>query len=357
VAEGDDSEKTEEPTSKRMQDAVKKGQVAFSREVTNFLVLVVLALNIVWFAPIYMRQAVISLRRFIERAHDFRLDDGNIIAIFTETVADVAVIMMLPILAMVVVALASSFFQNGVVISAESIQPKLEKISVFKGIKRLFSVRSLVEFIKGILKISIVGFSAYVAVADDLSNLEDLVNSSIPDIVDLISELALKMVIGACAIMGVIAFLDLMYQKFEYIKSMKMSKQEIKDEYKQSEGDPHIKAKLRQIRMERAQNRMMQAVPDADVVIRNPTHFAIALKYDDKTMPAPMVLAMGQDHVALKIIEVAEESDVVVVTNKPLARALFDSSEIDQEIPLEHYKAVAEVIGYVYRLKGKSKAG
>jgi flagellar biosynthetic protein FlhB len=304
-----------------------------------------------------MRQAVISLRRFIERAHDFRLDDGNIIAIFTETVADVAVIMMLPILAMVVVALASSFFQNGVVISAESIQPKLEKISVFKGIKRLFSVRSLVEFIKGILKISIVGFSAYVAVADDLSNLEDLVNSSIPDIVDLISELALKMVIGACAIMGVIAFLDLMYQKFEYIKSMKMSKQEIKDEYKQSEGDPHIKAKLRQIRMERAQNRMMQAVPDADVVIRNPTHFAIALKYDDKTMPAPMVLAMGQDHVALKIIEVAEESDVVVVTNKPLARALFDSSEIDQEIPLEHYKAVAEVIGYVYRLKGKSKAG
>ncbi len=355
MAEGDDSEKTEEPTHKKMQEALEKGQVAFSREVTNFLVLLVLALNIIWFAPSYMKHATLSLRRFIENGHDFVLNKSNVPNLLSQTMLDVAIIMLAPIIATIVVALASSFFQNGIVISSEPLIPKLEKISIVKGLKRLFSLRSVVEFIKGVLKITIVGVGTYIAIESDFPKLEQLADYDVMAMLVVLSSMAFKMVVAACSIMLVIALVDFLYQKFEYIKSLKMSKQEIKDEYKQSEGDPQIKAKLRQIRMQRAQNRMMQAVPDADVVIRNPTHYAVALKYDMDTMPAPLVVALGQDHIALKIIEIAEENDVVVVTNKPLARSLFSSSELDQEIPLEHYQAVAEVIGYVYRLKGKTR--
>lgn len=358
MAEGDQdsSEKTEEPTQKRIQEAVKKGQVSFSREVSNFLMLVVLALNIIWFAPFYMRHAVIYLSRFIGSPHDIPLNVGSLQNLMAETISDIGVFMLLPIMATIVAALLSSFLQNGIVISGESMIPKLEKISVFKGVKRLFSMRSLIEFIKGIIKISIVGIVSYLVVASEFRKLEGLIFHDIAGIVSLLASMAFKMVIGACAVMFVIAVLDFLYQKFEYIKSLKMSKQELKEEFKQSEGDPQIKAKLKQIRQERAKKRMMQAVPDADVIIRNPEHYAVALKYDEAVMDAPVIIAMGMDKVALKIIEIAEENKIITVRNPPLARALYDTGKIDEEIPLEHYKAVAEVIGFVYRTKSKRAA-
>ena len=254
--DNDNSDKTEEPTQKRIADAVKKGQVAFSREVSNFLMLLVLALNIAWFAPHYFRDAVGYLMRFLSSPHDIIIDSGSVPELATEIFMAVGVLMMLPIIATIFAALLSSFIQNGVVISGESIVPKLEKISIFKGIKRLFSMRSLMEFIKGIIKLSIIGFTSYVVVQSELDRLEQLTSQSIGGIVALLAELALKIVLGACAIMLVIAVLDYLYQKFEYIKSLKMTRQEVKDEYKQSEGDPQIKGKIRQIRMERAKNRM-----------------------------------------------------------------------------------------------------
>jgi len=347
------TEKTEEPTQKRLQESIKKGQVSFSREITNFLMFLVLALNIVWFAPVYMKGTLGTLAPFIQKPHDIRIDEGSSIILLKDTASSIALYLLLPILGTIIAAFLSSFIQNGVVISGESLIPKLEKISVFKGIKRLFSLKSFMEFIKGLIKITIIGTTAYLIISPEMDGFANMVTYSIKDILNFLYSISFKVVVAATAIMGVIAVLDFMYQKFEYIKSLRMTKQEIKEEYKQSEGDPHIKGRLRQIRMEKAQKRMMSAVPDSDVVIRNPTHYAIALKYDRDVMDAPLVVALGMDNVALKIIEIAEDNDVAVVTNKPLARVLYESSEIDSEIPVEHYQAVAEIIGYIYKLKNK----
>lgn len=353
--QGDSAEKTEEPTAKRIQEAVKKGQVAVSKEISSFLVFVALALNIVWFAPVYAKNAVIYLSRFINRPEDLTIDETGVFTILRDVATEFGLFMMVPVGVLVFIAIFSSFIQNGFIFSGESIIPKLDKISPIKGVKRMFSLKSFMEFVKGVIKITVVGFVSYTVVRSDLHRVESLVAYSIADMLHIMSSLALKVVIAAASVMLVIAVLDFMYQKFEYIKSLRMTKQEIKEEFKQSEGDPQIKARLRQIRQDRLRKRMMAAVPEADVVIRNPDHYAVALKYDEINMKAPEVVAMGMDLIALKIIEVAEENDVPTVRNPPLARALYSSSKIDDEIPLEHYQAVAEVISYVYRLKGKYK--
>lgn len=191
------------------------------------------------------------------------------------------------------------------------------------------------------------------AIYSDLPRLRILASYDPMEMLGFLSFLSLKIMVGACCVMFIVAILDYVYQRFEFMKQMRMSKQEIKDEHKQQEGDPLVKSKLRQIRMERARQRMMANVPSADVVITNPTHFAVALKYDTGIMGAPICIAKGVDTVAFRIRELAEELDIPVVENPPLARALHASVDLDEEIPYEHYKAVAEVISYVYRLKGK----
>ncbi len=354
MAEESDLEKTEDPTHRRIEDATKKGQVSFSREITNFLILAFLALQIAWMMPHYGSQATRLLARFLASPEEIHVDTpAAATLLLREVTISVAMLMITPVALVVVLVLLSSILQNGVVISVEPLIPKLEKISPLKGLKRLFSMRSLVEFLKGVLKITVVGVVAYLAVKPEMSRLEGLVTASMAGILQVLGMLALKIAIAAASVMLILAVLDAMYQRFEYLKSLRMTRQEVKEEYKQSEGDPHIKAKLRQIRHERARKRMMAAVPEADVVVRNPEHYAVALKYDQATMRAPVVLAMGQDSMALKIIEVAEEHDVPTVVNRPLARALYEACEIDEEIPLEHYQTVAEVIAYVYRLKKK----
>lgn len=349
----DSNEKTEEPTHKKLQDAVKKGQVPFSREVTSFLIFLVLVFNIIWFSPGYMRETTVKLADFIQQPHEMRINAGSYNELFGLTVSEVGWLLFLPIFATVIAAFASSFLQNGIVFSGESLIPKLEKISVLKGLKRLFSLRSVVEFIKGLIKISLIGMASYLIIAPEIPRFNVVITYPVSDIVAFLSALAIKIVVISTIVMFLIALADVIYQRFEHTKSLRMTKQEIKEEFKQSEGDPQIKARLRQIRQERSQQRMMSAVPESDVVIRNPTHFAVALKYDREAMDAPVVTALGQDHLALKIIEIAEEHDVPVVTNKPLARALYDACELEEMIPLEHYQAVAEVIGYVYKLKNR----
>jgi len=218
----------------------------------------------------------------------------------------------------------------------------------------MFSTRAVVEFVKGILKLFIVSI---VSVAFILPFYTDI--TLLPSIEFILTLERMNLVIiwflaGSVAVMAVIAAFDYMYQKYAFIQQMKMSKHEIKEEHKQSEGDPHVKARIRQLRNERARARMMQNVPDADVVVTNPTHYAVALNYKIEQMQAPILVAKGVDHIAFKIREVAEENDVPIVENPPLARALFAAVEIDEEIPMEHYQAVAEVIGYVMRLKGEN---
>lgn len=351
--QGGAQEKTEEPTQRRLQEAVKKGQVVSSKEVTNFLMIVVLVFNIAWFMPYLMTRTVRLFARFIQSPHDILLDNGSLALLSWQVVGDLLSVISIPFITVVLAAFLSHFVQHGFVFTAEPIIPKLEKISPLKGLKRMFSLRSLVEFIKGLIKITLVGIVAYMVVMPELGRMDMLTGYAMPELMKFMGALAFRMALGAAIVMAAIALLDFLYQRYEYMKNLRMSRQEMKEEYKQTEGDPVIKARLKQLRQERARQRMMSNVPEASVVITNPTHYAVALKYDEDNMTAPLLVAKGADTMALKIREVAELNKVPVVENPPLARALYTTVDLDGEIPLEFYQAVAEVIGYVYRLKGK----
>lgn len=353
MADEDQENKTEDPSQKRLDEAREKGNLANSKELGNFFMLLVLAITVAWFIPPILKKTRTLLTPFLSDADNLISDQKGLSIILYNLAFSSLWIITMPLLATIVAAIATGFLQHGFVFSAEPIMPKLEKISPMAGFKRIFSMRSLVDFIKNIIKVITVGIVAYLSVYPELVHLQQLPNQSTQNMLLFLAMLAGRMTIGVAITMFFIALFDIIYQRFQHLKSLRMSKQELKDEYKQSEGDPHIKQRLRQLRMERAKNRMMAAVPTSDVVITNPTHFAVALQYDTKTMSAPTVVAKGKDLIALKIREIAEENDVPIVENPPLARALFSSTELDQEIPSTHYEAVAKVISYVYQLKGK----
>ncbi|MDG1286246.1 MAG: flagellar biosynthesis protein FlhB [Rickettsiales bacterium] len=354
MAEGgkDDSEKTEEPTQKRLEEALKKGQVYQSREVNSLFILFTFAMILAWGADSVFRSAANNMAQFIQRPESIPVDASSLGDVLEVTVANVAITMSIPMLAFVAAVLLAGFGQKPLTISTDPIKPKLEKISIPKGIKRMFSMRSITEFLKGIFKISVVGFVAFWVVWPRQQELQRLPNTDLGGLMDFLKDSAVAMLIGVITVVFFIALLDYFYQRFEYMKNLRMSKQDIKDEYKQQEGDPMVKNRLRQIRMERAQKRMMANVPGADVIITNPTHYAVALKYNQGNMAAPEVVAKGKDKVAFRIRDVADKNDIPIVENPPLARALF-TVDVEDEVPLEHYKAVAEIISYVYKLKGK----
>lgn len=349
----DPANKTEDPTPKRLEDAKKKGQVITSREVTSFFLLLLLAFLIISFADNMANQVRLMLTPFIEKPDLMQADLNGLSEISRHMMIASIFVIAMPLSAAMIVSIAANYLQHGHILSTESLKPKLNRISPLAGFKRLFSMRSVMEFLKGIVKIIIVAVCIWFAIRNDLDMVKTLPDKSARGLLDFLVYTTGKVLIAVAICMFFIAGLDYLYQRYEFMKNMRMSKQEIKDEYKQQEGDPHVKQKLRQIRAERAKNRMMQAVPKADVVITNPTHFAVALKYDSNEMQAPKVVAKGADLIAKKIRELAEENDIPLVRNPPLARALFDSVELDQEVPIEHYKAVAEVISYVYKLKRK----
>lgn len=355
MAEGgeDKEQKTEQPSQKRLEEAVKRGQIPFSREVTHLFMLFTFAITIAWYLPSLANDLKQTLTAFLANAEDFPTDRRGLEEVFIPLLLKVSSVMFLPLLCAFAAAISASVIQNGLILSGEPLIPKWEKVSIFKGFSRLFSLRSVIELIKSLVKIMIVAGVGYMAIKPELKHLHQMVDDEIIVMLLFLSKLVVKLMVGVCVAMFFIAGADFLYQRFEYIKSLRMSKQEVKDEYKQQEGDPMIKRRLRQIRMERARKRMMAAVPDADVVITNPTHYAVALKYDNAAMAAPKVVAKGADYIALTMRRIAEENDVPVVQNPPLARALFDSVDIDAEVPIAHYQAVAEVISYVWRLKGK----
>ena len=253
----------------------------------------------------------------------------------------------------VIAGAIGNFLQFGLLFTTEPLKFDLTKLDPVKGIKRLFSTRALIELLKSVLKISLIGTVTTMILWINISNVLSLSFKSPWAALITVSKLTVLMGIAASIVLLFIAVLDYFYQKFEYEKNLKMSKQDIKDEYKNTEGDPLIKSKIKQRQREMAMRRMMQEVPQADVVITNPTHYAIALKYDEETMDAPKVVAKGTDFIAQKIKLIAKENDVVMVENRPLARAMYDQVEIGQRIPDEFFKAVAEVLAYVYRVKRK----
>ncbi len=346
----DKSEKTEEPSQKKLDDAHKKGDVAKSQEVTTWFMILGSAMLFAFMSPMASASLLDIFRNLIGNADQFEIGDAGFRTFISGVIWSVMGAILLPLSFMAVVAVAGNLIQHKPVLSADPIKPKWSKISPLAGFKRLFSSESLVNFAKGVMKLTIVSFAIFLVVWPERDRLETIITLDPSMILGVFLELGIKIFIATLAIITIIAFADYLYQRHKWWEKQKMTIKEVRDEYKQMEGDPQIKSRIRQLRQQRAQKRMMSAVPDATVVITNPTHYAIALKYDENTN-APICLAKGADNIALKIREVAKTNDIPIVENPPLARALFASVEIDEAIPTEHFKAVASVIGYVMRLK------
>lgn len=353
--DGDDDNKTEDPTPKKLEEARKKGQVPLSREVNNWVMLSAGTLVVLSMGPQMMESIMTVLKTYIADTADLPAVPGGFVVVVAEAFKEIMRIVALPMVFLMAAAFFGPFAQIGPLFSTETITPDLSKLSPAKGFSRLFSLRSIMEFVKGILKITIISVVGMVILTPFFGGLEHMVGLPIPLAMTELGTLVKQLMVGFLTVLFIIAAADLFYQRFEFYKKMRMSKQELKDEYRQSEGDPVVKSKLRQLRQQKAQARMMQAVPSADVVITNPTHYSVALTYNPDENEAPIVVAKGVNEVAMRIRETAREHNIMILPNPPLARVLFDTVDLDQAVPPEHYKAVAEIISYVFKLKGKLK--
>jgi flagellar biosynthesis protein FlhB len=346
-------EKTEKATPKKRQDSRKKGQVAKSQDVNTAINLIAVFAVLMMTGSFMYEQVVGLMKEFFQQMMLEELTEENVQVIIYEVIKMMG-LTLAPVLATALVAgVIANIMQVGFLFTTESIQFKLDKLDPIKGAKRIFSLRALIELLKSILKISIVGFVAFFVLWNRMDEIIVLSHVPISDAIVLIADISVKVGLYAAIALFCIAILDYMYQKYDFEKNIRMSKQDIKDEYKNSEGDPLIKSKIKQKQRQMAMQRMMQEVPNADVVITNPTHFAIALKYDETKSDAPLVVAKGVDFVAQKIKYIAKENDVIMVENRPLARALYDQTEVGQAIPEEFFKAVAEILAFVYKTRGK----
>jgi flagellar biosynthesis protein FlhB len=351
--DADKDQRTEEPSGKKLARARKQGQVAQSREInTWFMLMAGTALVLFAGSPVarVLERALVtfvSADNFIDARGDLHWE------LLEDALGQVLIALAIPMFVAVAAAIAGSVVQIGLMFATEKFNFDISRLSPVAGLKRLFSLRSGVELLKNIAKIGVVATVAWWVATPGVHQITQMAAESADHLPYELHQLVLRLLFGVLAVVTVLAFTDYAYQRFSFMRSMRMTKQEVKEEFKQAEGDPKIKARLRQIRADRARKRMMAAVPKASVVITNPTHYAVALQYELGEAGAPKVVAKGVDLVAQRIREVAEENDVPIVENPPLARSLYATVEIDREIPPEHYKAVAEIISYVFRLKGK----
>ncbi len=348
--QSEENEKTEDPTQKRLDDALERGDVAKSQEVSTWFVLAGATLMLLTFATPMASGLKATLGGLISNAHNIPTDGQSLIHLSGRIGKEVIAAIAIPVLLVALFAVAGNVIQHRLVWSTQSLTPKLSKISPLAGVKRLFSKVALVNFAKGVAKIAILGTVMTMLLWPERTRLENLVTLDVAAILPLTAVFALKMLGFVVIIMAFIAGADYFFQYRQWFEKQKMSLQEIKEEFKQTDGDPQIKARIRRIRESKMRRRMMAAVPEASVVVMNPTHYAVALRYE-RGDNAPLCVAKGLDNIALKIRQVAEAHGVPVVENPPLARALHATVEVDQEIPAEHYRAVAEVIGYVMRLR------
>ena len=357
--DGPGGEKTEEPTGKKLNDARKEGQVAKSKEIANAFGMLAL------FVILKVYVGTIG-SRFIESFHVVygqipelaKMYNGNISTASLHVLIRSMMLRLLMIIAPVLligvmVAVICDIAQVKWRPTTKPLKPKFSKLSPVKGFARIFSPNSLVELFKSLLKLVIIGYVVYSYLKNRVGEIFLLYDITLNQAIGLIGEIAIDLGIRIAMVYMVIAFLDFWYQKWKFHKDMKMTKQEVKDEYKNQEGDPQVKAKQKQRMREASMRRMMSQLPEADVVITNPTHYAVAIKYDPEKYDAPYVLAKGEDYLAQKIKDVAREHEIEIVENKPLARMLYANVEIGGLIPPELYQAVAEVLAFVYHLKGK----
>lgn len=344
-------EKTEQATPKKRQDSRKKGQVAKSSDVNTAIILLIVFLFLWLIAPFMLNSLLgiyqTSFREFIH----FDFTTENIQQVMASLSFEAAKVVAPILLIAMVAGVAANYLQVGVLFSTDPLKAKFERINPLKGFKRIYSMRAIVELLKSILKISLIGFVTFAILWLKRDEVLTLSKGTAEHSLMVIGELTIQMGLAASILLILLAVLDYTYQKFDFEKSIKMSKQDVKDEHKKSEGDPLIKSKIKEKQRQMAMQRMMQEVPQADVVITNPTHYAIALKYDEDKMNAPVIVAKGVDYVALKIKEVAKHNKIETVENRLLARSLYAQADIGDAVPETLFKAVAEVLAYVYRLK------
>ncbi len=357
--EGMGGEKTEPATQKKLEDARKEGQVAKSREIANGLGLLSLFLVLkIWVGHMGI-QLMEIFPGFYDRIPDTvtfwngRMPEESVKAVFTLMLMEVMVIVAPILIIGVMVAFVSDIVQVKWKPTLKPLMPKFSKLNPLKGFKKIFSVNAVVELIKSLAKIGLIVYICYTYLKDKWIILLNLYDMSLMQAIGLAAETVTDLGIRISAVYMIIALADYIYQRVKFSNDMKMTKQEIKDEYKQQEGDPQIKGQIRQKMREASRRRMMQDLPQADVVITNPTHYAVAIKYDPEVADAPLVIAKGEDYMAAKIKEAAKEHKIEIVENKPLARMLYANVDIGQAVPPELYQAVAEVLAFVYHLQGK----
>ncbi|MBW4330414.1 flagellar biosynthesis protein FlhB [Stakelama sp. CBK3Z-3] len=355
--EPDKDQKTEDPTPKRLEDARKKGDTATAQEVRHAAMFAALLVAVAFIGTYVVNSLAQKMAVLWDRAETFRITPDGVQSL-AATLFGALAITVLPLLAaMVAFAIMGGLLQGPPTISWSRLQPKWSKLSPVSGAKRLFGPRAFVDFGKTLAKLIAVVLVGGFVVRPFLPGFNSMVGLDPVGIAGLTHNIIVAVLRAVVVLVAAIAIFDVFYQRHSWFKKLRMSRQEVKDEHKDQEGDPQIKAKIRQIGMQRSRRRMMAAVPKASVVITNPTHFAVALQYDHGAMAAPVVVAKGTDEVALKIRTIATEAGVPLVENRPLARALHASAEIDRPIPVEHYAAVAEIISYVMKLARERQGG
>src|SRR3978361_203872 len=347
--ENDAAEKTEDPTQKRLDDAHDRGDVAKSQEVNTWFLIAGATLVLSTFSG-SIAGIQTPLRNIIANSWMISADGPGLLALARNLEYAVIAALGVPLLLLVLAAIAGNMVQHRLVWSAESLKPKFSKISPMAGAKRIFGKQAAANFAKGIFKVVALGAVMTAVLWPERHRLESMIHFDPASIMGVTTSLTLQLMGAVVAMLAVVAIADYFFQYRQWFERQKMSLREMKEEFKQSEGDPHIKGRIRQLRHARMKKRMMAAVPKASVIITNPTHYAVALSYE-RGMSAPVCVAKGVDTLALKIREIASEHDIPIIENVPLARALHATVEIDQEIPVEHYHAVAEIIGYVMGLK------
>ena len=357
--DGPGGEKTEEPTAKKLEDARKEGQVAKSKEIANAFGILALFLTLkIYLGTLGLRFIELFSAVYNQLPYVVKMYNGDLPVAALQTIVRGMMVQMIIIVAPiflvgVVVAFICDVVQVKWKPTAKPLQPKFSKLNPVKGFGRIFSANSIMELVKSILKLSVIGYMVYSYLKGKVDQIFLLYGISLKQAIGLIGEIVVDLGIRIAAVYMIIALLDFAYQKWKFKEDMKMTKQEVKDEYKNQEGDPQVKGKQKQRMREASMRRMMQQLPEADVVITNPTHYAVAVKYDPDKYDAPYVLAKGENYLAQRIKDVAKEHDIEIVENKPLARMLYANVEIGELVPPELYQAVAEVLAFVYHLKGK----
>jgi flagellar biosynthetic protein FlhB len=349
-------EKTEKATPKKRQEARKRGQVPQSMEVPSALVLLGTLLCLLAFGGYYRDRVFGMFGSVLNGGLLMEITPANVMSLFSGFAVQL-MWLMAPIFAVaLVMAVFAGYAQFGLLFTPSMLRPNFKRLNPITGFRNLFSLRSVAEFVKSILKLILVGIVVYSLLWSERHRFLMLANVSVEEMFAYTVDLVARLILFVAVLLFLLSIADYAYQRYEYEKSLRMSKQDIKDEHKQQEGDPLVRNRIRQKQRQIAMMRMMQEVPKADVVITNPTHYAVAMRYDGATMEAPKVVAKGADYMAIRIREIARAHDVAIVENRPLARTLYERTEVGDTIPADLYHAVAEVLAYVYRLKGKRQA-